>query len=101
MFKQDCVAMTCTYDGVGNCLSIAYPGGRTVAYAYDAINQMTSLSSGSGGLPPSTLATYAYEGPGRPGRILRANNVNTRIFWDGLVSPANSSGDFGWQQVSR
>jgi len=101
MRKQDCLAAFYTYDGVGNCLSIAYPGGRVVTYSYDALNEVSSVSSGGGGLPPSILAQYLYEGPGRPGRISRANNINTRILWNGLVSPANVAGDFGWRQIAR
>ena len=92
-------AVVGTFDGVGNRLSMTYPSGRLVTYTYDALDQVTNVSSGSGGLPPTTLATFDYEGPGRIGRISRANNVNTRIQWNGLVNPPNASGDFGWGQV--
>jgi len=87
-----------TFDGVGNCLSLTYPGGRVVTYSYDALDQVSGVSSAPGGLPPSSLAQYQYEGPGRLGRIVNANGINTRIFWNGKVSPPNATGDFGWMQ---
>ena len=97
---QDGLVTTATYDGVGNRLAMTYPGGRVVSCAYDALDHPTSLNSAAaGGLPPTVLAQYAYDGPGRLGRIARANNVNTRIQWNGLVNPANPAGDFGWGQV--
>jgi len=89
----------CTFDGVGNRLSMTYPSGRLVTYTYDALDQLVTLSSAGGGLSPLTV-TNAYEGLGRVGRIGRGNNVNTRIAWNGLVNPANPQGDFGWQQVN-
>ncbi|NOS72427.1 MAG: hypothetical protein HOP33_21210, partial [Verrucomicrobia bacterium] len=92
-------AVVSTHDGVGNRLSMTYPGGRVVTYAYDALDQVTNVSSGIGGLPPTTLATFEYEGPGRVGRVSRANNVNTRVQWNGLVNLPNAIGDFGWGQV--
>jgi YD repeat-containing protein len=96
---QDGFSSGYTHDGVGNRLSLTYPSGRVVTFAYDALDQVSSMSSSSGGLPPVTLATFAYDGPGRLSRIARANNVNTRLQWNGLVNPANGAGDFGWQQI--
>lgn len=97
---QDGLTTTRTHDGAGNLLAVTYPSGRVVSYTYDALDQVTGMSSSSGGLPATTLATFDYEGPGRLGRIGRANNVNTRIQWNGAANPANNAGDFGWQQVS-
>lgn len=99
--KQDCIAAAMTFDGVGNRLSITYPSGRIVTSTYDALNQIASLStSPGGGLPSVSLMTFAYDGPGRPGRISRANGINTRWAWNGTENPPNAVGDFGWQQVS-
>ncbi|MFO1514981.1 MAG: hypothetical protein U1F83_19090 [Verrucomicrobiota bacterium] len=92
-------ALVSTYDGARNRLSSTYPAGRLVTFAYDALDQVASVGSGAGGLPPTPLVTCEYEGPGRAGRISRANNVNTRIQWDGTVNPANAPDDFGWGQV--
>jgi YD repeat-containing protein len=92
--------MLAAYDAVGNRLAMTYPSGRDVAYTYNALDEVTSMSSSSGGLPPTLLTSYEYEGPGRLGRIARANGINSRYQWNGLVNPANAPGDFGWQQVS-
>jgi YD repeat-containing protein len=98
---QDGLASVGTFDGVGNCLSQTYPGGRVVTRTYNPLDEVASLSSSAGGgLPPVTLATYAYEGPGRPGKISRANGIDTRLAWNGKANPANPAGDFGWRQVS-
>ena len=98
---QDGLATTRTFDGVGNCLSMTYPGGRKVVYTYDALDQVSSVaSSATAAMTPATLANYSYAGE-RPVRITRANNINSDISWNGLVSPPNSSGDFGARQVSR
>ncbi len=97
---QDGLTTAATYDTVGNCLSRTYPSGRIVTYTYDGLDQVSSISSGISGLPPTQLATYSYDGAGRLGRIARANNVNTRFQWNGLVNPPNGSGDFGFGQVA-
>ncbi|MEK7781065.1 MAG: hypothetical protein AAB370_06150, partial [Verrucomicrobiota bacterium] len=91
-------AVGSTHDSLGNQISMTYPGGRVVTYSYDVMNQVTNVSSGPGGLPPTSLASFFYDGD-RLSAISRANNVNTRIQWNGLVAPPNASGDFGWGQV--
>ncbi len=101
---QDGLVTTRTFDGVGNCLSMTYPGGRVVQYTYDTLDQVSSVvSRAAAGLPPTTLASYAYDGPGRPARITRHNGTgaSTEINWNGLVSPPNATGDHGFQQVAR
>ena len=93
--------MLSAYDGVGNRLSMTYPSGRVVTYTYNPLDEVSTVSTRLvDGAPPVIIATFAYEGPGRLGRITRTNGVNTRIAWDGLVSPPNGAGDFGWRQVS-
>lgn len=88
------------YDATDNRLTLTYPSGLVVSNSYDALNQLMTVSSIAGGLPPVLRATFEYEGPGRLGRITRGNNVNTRYQWDGAVSPPNAQGDFGWRQVA-
>ena len=89
-----------THDAVGNRLSSTYPSGLVVQHSYDSLNRPATLSSvGSGGL--TQHATCAYDGPSRLARVARANGIHTRINWSGLQNPANSAGDFGWQQVLR
>lgn len=92
--------MLAAYDAVGNRLALTYPSGRTVSYTYNSLDEVTSMSSSNGGLPPVVLASYDYEGPGRLGRISRANGINSRYQWNGLVNSANAPEDFGWQQVN-
>jgi YD repeat-containing protein len=92
-----------TYDGVGNCASITYPSGLVVGYTYDACDQVSQITRCEGCGNPwfgELVATYAYEGPGRVGRITRGNGVNTRVSWNGVAGTANAAGDFGWRQVS-
>ena len=104
----DCVASTQdglpasdTFDGVGNCLSMNYPGGQAVQYTYDALDRLsTVVLPAQQGQPSVTLASYAYDGPARLATITRPYGVNTRVKWNGLISPANAPGDYGWQCVS-
>jgi YD repeat-containing protein len=89
------------HDSEGNCLSMTYPSGRIVSYAYNSLNQVTNVSSSPGiGQPFTSLASLDYDGPGRIARISRANGINTRISWNGLAGVANAQGDFGWGQIS-
>ncbi len=98
---EDGLTNTSAFDGVANRTSMTYPSGRVVTYTYDALDQVTTLNSAAdGGLPPSNLLQYSYDGPGRMTRIFRSNSMATKFFWDGLVSPPNVSGDFGSRQVS-
>ena len=97
--KADCLAMFATFDGEGNRLSLTYPSGGVVNYTYDALDQVNGVSRTAGGQTKS-LATFAYEGPGRPGRVARGNTVNTRLTWNGLKNPPNAAGDSGFAQVS-
>lgn len=88
-------------DALGRCLAVTNPSGRIITYAYNSLDQVTNVSSSPGiGQPFTSLATMDYEGPGRIGRIVRDNGINTRITWNGVSGVANAQGDFGWQQVS-
>ena len=99
--SQDGLAQSATYDSKGNQLSLTYPGGRVVSYAYDVLDQVTNVSTTANGVSHPQLARFAYAGPGRLAGIARDNGINTRITWNGLVNPANSPGDYGWQEVNR
>ena len=98
---QDGLAQSATYDREGNPLSLTYPGGRVVNYAYDVLDQVTNISTSANGVSHPQLARFAYAGPGRLAGIARDNGINTRGAWNGYINPANSSGDYGWQEVSR
>jgi YD repeat-containing protein len=99
--SQDGLVQSATYDSAGNPLSLTYPGGRVVTYAYDVLDQVTNISTIAGGVSHPQLARFAYAGPGRLARIGRDNGIKTQIDWDGLANPANGPGDYGWQEVSR
>ena len=47
---------TCTDNGTLRT-SLQYPNGRTLAYAYDAVNRLSTIAGGG-----STLAEYDYKG---------------------------------------
>ncbi|HEU6446914.1 MAG TPA: hypothetical protein VFV23_00565, partial [Verrucomicrobiae bacterium] len=96
---QDGYATAYTYDGVGNYLSITYPSTRIVSYTYDADDNVSSISTDMGG-GSSSLATFAYAGPGRLAQISRANGIDTLFQWDGKTGQANAAGDYGWGQIS-
>ncbi len=97
---QDGFTLSQTCDSLGNPLSLTLPSGRSLTSIYDALNRPTALNLVAGGRV-TPLATLAYEGPGRLGRIARANGINTRLNWNGTLNPPNQPGDFGWQQVVR
>jgi YD repeat-containing protein len=86
------------HDAVGNRLSSVYPSGRVVTYTYDAVDEVSSVSTSAGG-QPTLLASFSYAGPGRLAKITRANGTETLFQWDGRTGQANAPGDHGWQQV--
>ncbi|MDD2600720.1 MAG: DUF6531 domain-containing protein [Kiritimatiellae bacterium] len=99
---QDGMAMTNTYDGVGNRLALSCPDGREVLWSYDALDLPTAVSTRETAAESlTTLGTLAYDGPGRLAKIVRANQINTRVFWNGEQNTPNAANDFGWQQVAR
>ena len=100
--SQNGVVATATFDGVGNRRICTCPVGYRVHTTVDALNRPTSVSvQASAEGEPVTLATFAYDGADRLAKITRANNINTRIFWDGVQGTPNATGDHGWQQMAR
>jgi RHS repeat-associated protein len=65
---QDGRTVTSAHDGLGNRLTLLYPGGTALVYTYDALNRVKTIADGSG-----TVATYDYLGPVR---VLRRTNAN-------------------------
>jgi RHS repeat-associated protein len=61
-------AVTHTYDGLGNRLSLTYPGGTALTYTYDELNRVETIADAGG-----AIATYDYIGPLR---LLRRTNGN-------------------------
>jgi YD repeat-containing protein len=100
--SQNGFVSTATFDGVRNRRNCTCPSGYRVHTTVDALNRPSSVSlQASAEGEPVTLATFAYDGADRLAKITRANNINTRIFWDGVQDTPNTAGDYGWQQVAR
>jgi RHS repeat-associated protein len=78
-------SVACTYDGVGNVLSCAYPGGRVVSSSYEALNRKQTISDGAGG-----IATNSYFGPGRVERRDYGNGTRAAYSYDGIRRMTNS-----------
>ncbi len=99
---QDGLTTTSSYDALGRRLSIAYPGGRTLAYTYDAANLCSSvtLAADASGDTLGLLATHHFIG-GLPERRDNRNHTQTLYTYDGAVGVANASGDSGWARLSH
>ena len=70
--------MLSAYDSVGNRLSLTYPGGRVLTYAYDVLDQCTNITETG-----ASLASFSYAGPGRVARVIYGNGTRTQITYDG------------------
>ncbi|MCA3718063.1 MAG: AHH domain-containing protein, partial [Brevundimonas sp.] len=68
---------TMTYDSVGRRMSMAWPGGFEVTYAYDTTDAMTQIIQAG-----SPYVTYGYDNLGRRTNITRPNGVNTTYGYD-------------------
>ncbi len=99
---QNGLTVTSTYDAAGNRLTVAYPGGRTIGYAYDAANLPTTVSllASGDGETPGVLSTNRYVG-GQLERVDNRNNSRTSYSYNGVAGTANLLGDSGWGQISR
>ncbi|MCX6877971.1 MAG: hypothetical protein NTW21_29770 [Verrucomicrobia bacterium] len=98
--SQDGLTTTRTFDATGNCRSLTYPSGRVVTYVYNALDCVTNVATTKDGISFPSLTNIGYAGD-RVVSLTRANGINTRIDWDGQLSPTNPVGDFGWQQIGR
>jgi YD repeat-containing protein len=99
---QNGQTVTSTYDAAGNRLTVAYPSGRTLGYAYDAANLPTTVSllASSDGEALGVLSTNHYIG-GQLERVVNRNNTRTSYSYNGVAGTANPLGDSGWGQISR
>lgn len=64
------------YDPLGNRTSLSYPGGRSVAYAYDALSRLTAVNDGG------ALTRYSYDALGNRETVAFPNGVSTRYHYD-------------------
>lgn len=85
-----------TFDGVGNKLTCTYPGGRVIAFDYDAIDNLETVSDGS-----TELAVFWHVGSNRVERVHYGNGTRLDLTWDGITGAPNDPGDFGVKHVSR
>lgn len=99
---QDGRTVTSSYDAAGNRLTVAYPGGRTIGYAYNTANLPTTVSllATSDGDSLGVLSSTSYIGA-FPERVQNRNNTRTTYTYNGATGVANAPGDSGWAQVSR
>lgn len=93
---RDGLVTASIYDALGHRLSLTYPGGRILTYAYNALDRCTNILESS-----ASLVSFDYDSPDRLAKISYANGMRTRIFYDGISGTANVGGDFGHGQVSR
>ena len=76
-----------TYDGPGNRLSLRYPGGRQLAYSYDAIYNLKAIAEGA-----TDIVQYDYAGR----RVLERRYANgTRL------SYLQGGADSGYDAINR
>lgn len=75
--KQNGVTTATIYDGMGNGVSHAYPGGRELTSEFDELNRPISISDANG-----VIAQYSYFGPGRVERRVYGNGASTEYFFD-------------------
>ncbi len=60
------------YDGVGNVVSLAYPGGHTVTRGFDALNRLASVTDWL-----SNTTSFGYDANGNLHSVLYPNSTNT------------------------
>jgi RHS repeat-associated protein len=81
------------YDGVGNRLSLTYPGGRVLTTTYDELDRISEITEPGSGF----IANYSFIGPRRMERMQYGNNTQSSYVYDGILP--NPPGDFGVQQM--
>ena len=68
-----------TYDSVGNRTSLILPGAKTVQYAYDALNRISSITDYN-----NKVTTYTYDKVGNPVTVTYPNNTQASYTFDPL-----------------
>ena len=70
------------YDDFGRLLSLVYPDGETLTYAYDSGGKVKSASGLLGGVRFDYLRHLGYDEHGSRTRIVYGNGVETRLTYD-------------------
>lgn len=75
-----------TYDVASNLTSLSSnnPNGVHVAYGYDGLNRLQSVTDNAGFLPSSTVHTYAYTQVGSMDQMTYANGIRHEFTYDQL-----------------
>lgn len=77
---------TASFDGDGNMLSCAYPGGRVVTWTYDELDRKKTATD-----PLGVIAGYEYAGRWRVGRRTYGNNTRTTYAYDSARRPRQTT----------
>jgi YD repeat-containing protein len=85
---------SCSHDGVGNNVTIMYPGGRSITTTYDALRRRSTVSD-QGGL----IAAYSYVGTDRVERRDYGNGTRAAYEYDGVLP--NPSGALWSRKLTR
>nr|NIS50897.1 RHS repeat protein [Phycisphaerae bacterium]NIW98093.1 hypothetical protein [Phycisphaerae bacterium] len=86
-----------TRDGMGNTLSLTYPGGRVINSVPDELNRTSILGDGLG----NDLVVNKYIGPRRLAQVDYRNGTRTIYHYDGMAERPNPLGDFGVKQIIK
>jgi RHS repeat-associated protein len=94
-------------DGIGNPLSLSYPGGRRLTATFDELERVRTITDAAGGL----IAQYSYIGPGRVERRDYGNGTRAAFDFDEVrrvVRTTHSRGatpfddrSYSWDSVYR
>ncbi len=84
---QDGVAVSSVYDGVGNRLSLVYPGGLALEHVYDEADRLRALTDG---VAPFLMIEYIGD---RASQLTHGNGVSTAIEWSGALGAPPPPGD--------
>jgi YD repeat-containing protein len=75
---------------------LAYPGGRVLAYSYDASGGCTNIAESG-----ASLASFDYIGADRLALVTYGNGLHSSFEYDGRDGVQNDPGDHGFGQVSH
>jgi cysteine-rich repeat protein/YD repeat-containing protein len=87
------------YDGVGNLLTCAYPGGRTISRSYDELERVSSVTDTTGS--PVGIADYSYLGADRIEQRDLGNGTRTEYTYGGQSGGPVWADSFGVKKPIR
>lgn len=81
-------------DGLGNALTLGYPGGRQLTLEYDELDRLETVRENTQG-QGLFLAGLDHVGPERVERITRANGIESLFEYDGMLGAPATGADHG------